>query len=110
MSPPFVPFRGRISRLLAPAREDDDARERSREKRRPEREREREKVRVERGAGRVQTRGKRDSEKGKGRLASNRTERHASVIFFPSIVARKCAIPKSGRAASLIKFGSSERD
>lgn len=32
MSPPFVPFRGRISRLLAPAREDDDADERSRER------------------------------------------------------------------------------
>lgn len=32
MSPPFIPFRGRISRLLAPAREDDDAGERSRER------------------------------------------------------------------------------
>jgi len=32
LSPPFVPFRGRISRLLAPAREDDDAGERSRER------------------------------------------------------------------------------
>jgi len=51
----------------------------------------------------VQTLDKKDSGKGKRRLVSNRTERHASVIFSLPL-SRECAILKSGRAASLIKF------
>lgn len=52
----------------------------------------------------VQTLDKKDSGKDKRRLVSNRTERHASVIFSLPLSRGECAILKSGRAASLIKF------
>lgn len=57
-----------------------------------------------RGVEMVQTLDKKDSGKDKRRLVSNRTERHASVIFSLPLSRGECAILKSGRAASLIKF------
>lgn len=99
MSPPFVPFRGRISRLLAPAREDDDAGREIEGKR--ERERKIDRVGVERGG--VQTRVKGIPERVRDGLKSDGTSRFCN--FFPSIVPRECAILKSERVASLIKFG-----